>query len=450
MELKSGDINREVARWQRFLSLPDDGIFGKKTEAATKWYQQLHQIEETGIVTDSMFEDAVKSEAILTGNYYPPMPNFGSPSDASRKKVFGEFSWQKKNATEIVILGNWVRDSIIKVKIPQLINVPSAPTNGEIYFHKKAAHQIVGFFNEIEKEGLLHLVISWSGSFYPRFIRGRTVLSNHSWGTAFDINAPENWLGEVPAKIGQKGSLLQLVPIANKWGFFWGGHYENRKDGMHFEVGKLLPISTTNIEVDNKPEVPVKVEASSNTIKEEEEEEVQDLQKLEIKSASTESESGTVQNADNIINQGASLDSQSSDEALIEEVNRQGPVILTSPPPLDLYSKIKKLIYTIVFGGLSLPAFDKIFGYQVTDQQIDLIKYIFPIIFFGALISLLIWYIAKKVNNYYLTKLQVEKNSDVTQRDVVFQDQQKMLKEDPSIIERINYCFTGDSDHISH
>jgi hypothetical protein len=27
-----------------------------------------------------------------------------------------------------------------------------------------------------------------------------------------------------------------LVPVANLWGFWWGGHYDGRKDGMHFEV----------------------------------------------------------------------------------------------------------------------------------------------------------------------------------------------------------------------
>jgi len=86
----------------------------------------------------------------------------------------------------------------------------------------------------------LPLVISWAGAFYPRFIRGSSSsLSNHSWGTAFDINAPQNWLGQQPAAEGKPGSLLRLVPIANKWGFFWGGHYNSRPDGMHFELAKI-------------------------------------------------------------------------------------------------------------------------------------------------------------------------------------------------------------------
>ena len=73
----------------------------------------------------------------------------------------------------------------------------------------------------------------------PRFVRGsRTILSNHSFGTAFDINVPWNLLGSVPALVGQKGSVRELVPIANQNGFYWGGHFP-RKDGMHFSIAKL-------------------------------------------------------------------------------------------------------------------------------------------------------------------------------------------------------------------
>jgi hypothetical protein len=38
---------------------------------------------------------------------------------------------------------------------------------------------------------------------------------------------------------GQKGSVRELVPIANECGFFWGGFF-TRQDGMHFEIGKII------------------------------------------------------------------------------------------------------------------------------------------------------------------------------------------------------------------
>jgi hypothetical protein len=34
---------------------------------------------------------------------------------------------------------------------------------------------------------------------------------------------------------GRREGLHELVPIAHKWGFWWGGHFTT-PDGMHFEV----------------------------------------------------------------------------------------------------------------------------------------------------------------------------------------------------------------------
>jgi hypothetical protein len=73
----------------------------------------------------------------------------------------------------------------------------------------------------------------------PRFIRGsRTTLSNHAFGTAFDINCDFNRLGHTPALMGERGCVREMVRIAHENGFYWGGHF-TRLDGMHFEVAKL-------------------------------------------------------------------------------------------------------------------------------------------------------------------------------------------------------------------
>ncbi len=92
-----------------------------------------------------------------------------------------------------------------------------------------------------KKAGLMDRVVTWDGSYVFRLIRGsKTTLSNHSWGSAFDINVRWNGLGKMPALVGKKGSLRELVPLANAYGFYWGGHYRRRKDGMHFECVKLF------------------------------------------------------------------------------------------------------------------------------------------------------------------------------------------------------------------
>jgi len=95
-------------------------------------------------------------------------------------------------------------------------------------------------WSDWENAGLLAHVLTWAGSFVPRFSRGSTsVLSNHSFGSAFDINVAWNQLGVEPALVGQKGSVRELVPIAHQNGFYWGGHF-SRGDGMHFEVAKII------------------------------------------------------------------------------------------------------------------------------------------------------------------------------------------------------------------
>ena len=48
-------------------------------------------------------------------------------------------------------------------------------------------------------------------------------------------------LGAVPAVSGQRGSVRELVSAADSLGIFWGGHFNNPKDGMHFEITKLPP-----------------------------------------------------------------------------------------------------------------------------------------------------------------------------------------------------------------
>jgi hypothetical protein len=48
-----------------------------------------------------------------------------------------------------------------------------------------------------------------------------------------------NPLGKQPSKFDEKGCVYEIVPVAHKWGFYWGGHF-TRLDGMHFEIAKII------------------------------------------------------------------------------------------------------------------------------------------------------------------------------------------------------------------
>jgi hypothetical protein len=245
--------------WQTFLKGQGfdpgviDGSFGEHTRDATMAFQQKSKLavdgvagRETLLKAASMGFELVEEPADdNTSSNFPPRPGF-SPlvSNAQREAVFGHYDFvpapKPGNAEAIRILGTWEADNIVNVPIPQLRTALGAAAPKTMQFHRLAAQQLQGLWADWEKAKLLDRILVYDGSFVPRFVRGsRTTLSNHAFGSAFDINERFNKLGQRPALVGEKGSVRELVPIANNWGFWWGGHYDNRKDGMHFEVAFL-------------------------------------------------------------------------------------------------------------------------------------------------------------------------------------------------------------------
>lgn len=255
--LRLNSKGADVKQWQLFLAgrgfpISVDGKFGPETEELTKAFQREQQLVADGIVGGQTYLKAFEmgmpfvtdpEDQEETGQNWPGKPDFPFLNGTkNRQDHFGRFSFKPIGDGNIKILGNWEHENITRVHIPAVKHFEGGPRNGNILFHRKAAHQVQGLFEAWEKAGLLNLMETWAGSFNPRFVRGSTkTLSNHAFGTAFDINVAWNGLGIIPAFVGQRGSVRKLVPIANEFGFYWGGHFQNRPDGMHFEVAKVLP-----------------------------------------------------------------------------------------------------------------------------------------------------------------------------------------------------------------
>ncbi|WP_243359838.1 M15 family metallopeptidase [Fundidesulfovibrio terrae] len=257
--LRLGSEGEFVRAWQSFLCgsgfAPGeaDGIFGDKTFAATVAFQQKNGLAADGVAgrqtllkaVDQSFELLEEPAADTSGSNFPLRPNFPPLKGlAGRQAVFGAFSYVSEptpgNPEAVRILGDWEAKTIVDVEIPQLRAAlgPGAPRT--MRFHRLAAAQLQGVWADWEKNGLLDRILSYEGSFNARFIRhSQTTLSNHAFGTAFDLNAGSNPIGARPPLAGQKGSLRELVSLANAWGFYWGGHFQSRLDGMHFEVAFL-------------------------------------------------------------------------------------------------------------------------------------------------------------------------------------------------------------------
>jgi D-alanyl-D-alanine carboxypeptidase/Putative peptidoglycan binding domain len=284
------NVPLEVQRWQYFLLTHGfsqvgniDAQFGLKTENATKFFQVQHNIapvsgelddvtlaaaESLGykVVSDAYYDDK------LTDGYPQRPNNLSSPTNADRNAGLGCFEFKqlpianRADQDEIVILGScdgsiddWRHSNIIDVAIPQLSFASGA--SGAVTCHKIVAPHIQKLFARWAALDLLHLVRAYDGSFSPRYKRGQSpsdsghdversedvdTLSNHAFGSAFDINADDNPFKTRPALCPTRGSVRELVIPANELGFYWGGHFSAPKDGMHFEFAAFdreLPVT---------------------------------------------------------------------------------------------------------------------------------------------------------------------------------------------------------------
>jgi peptidoglycan hydrolase-like protein with peptidoglycan-binding domain len=112
-----------------------------------------------------------------------------------------------------------------KVRLPQGVRRGDVAT----VLHYVAAQ----FHQHVEP---LHAGWCWGYNYRP--IEGSTALSNHSSGTAIDLNAPRHPMGRrntfTSAQVTQIRRILAFCDGVIRW----GGDYRTRPDDMHFEIVK--------------------------------------------------------------------------------------------------------------------------------------------------------------------------------------------------------------------
>jgi len=259
--LRLGSKGQDVEKWQAFLRgwkknslVVIDGDFDRTTDLETKQYQVDRRLGADGVVGNATYAAAMRDgfalieddSKDLSSPNWPAIPTGAKPvGAANREKLFGRFAYvpapTQGNPEAIRLTDDWAKKNITSVTIPQLSGVAGAPKSGNVQVHTALAPQFIKMFQTWETHSLLSRLLTWDGSWVPRFSRGsRSYLSNHSWGSAFDINVRWNGLGVRPALVDEKGSVRELVEIAYEHGFYWGGWFTARPDGMHFEAYKIL------------------------------------------------------------------------------------------------------------------------------------------------------------------------------------------------------------------
>lgn len=98
--------------------------------------------------------------------------------------------------------------------------------------HTLLAYLCRRFHTEVEP---IDRAASWGYAYRP--IRGTvSSVSNHSSGTAVDLNAPKHPLGKVGTFTYEQHDAIDDILEDLDGVIRWGGHYAGRKDEMHFEV----------------------------------------------------------------------------------------------------------------------------------------------------------------------------------------------------------------------
>lgn len=257
--LYPGSRGPDVKRWQIFLRglspsscVVINSTFDECTVSETKKFQDAHGLTPDAVIGPQTMSAALKlgysimsdNTAEESGPNWPPRPIDPPLSLPDRIKLFGRIPFTPnptpQNPEGISIPSLWVSENIATISVPQLSGVLGAPKDCAIQVNKRVSEQFLRLFECWQSSGLWGNILTWGGAWAPRFVRGsRTHLSNHAWGTAFDVNVQWNGLGVTPALKGEKGSVRELVETAYENGFYWGGWFKGRPDGMHFEVCRL-------------------------------------------------------------------------------------------------------------------------------------------------------------------------------------------------------------------
>lgn len=183
---------------------------------------------------------------------------------AERMKLFPldfEVHLDRNGKAAVTVRESWERQNLVRIGpfdgANQLVFSPRV--------HIMAANVFSVFLFAVEKDPLSSVdtyndILSYDGGYVPRLKRGvelplagspksayESKLSNHSRGSAIDLNAAWNAMGKSGAAEGQKGYLGRVIAIADtirvkqdgmELGIVCGAHWKGSSiDPMHFEIG---------------------------------------------------------------------------------------------------------------------------------------------------------------------------------------------------------------------
>lgn len=132
----------------------------------------------------------------------------------------------------------WERNHIVRIELPAPLRLDFVKGENEPMVCKITAHALIAgllkkTLQEVYDKGLWDGLSGYSGGFAWRPMRGKSTVSTHAWGIAWDFGASRDPLGDKPG--GPDPDMpMEIVEIFEKNGFVWGGRW-SRADQMHFQ-----------------------------------------------------------------------------------------------------------------------------------------------------------------------------------------------------------------------
>lgn len=136
----------------------------------------------------------------------------------------------------------WERANLVSIVPPYRMVLAWAPAQPlkSIRIHRKCAESLARILTAIAahygsqeaiEKARLHL---YGGAFNFRLKRGGSTLSNHSWGSAIDLDPENNGFGR---KWRPRSGMMPeaVIDIFKAEGWGWGGPWST-PDAMHFEA----------------------------------------------------------------------------------------------------------------------------------------------------------------------------------------------------------------------
>lgn len=118
---------------------------------------------------------------------------------------------------------------VVTPKLPNGVDFPNGVKGGDV---ETVLMYVASEFNRTVEQ----LRDGWCWGYNYKVIEGGQTLSNHSSGTAIDLNAPNHPMGKANTFNDAQREAIRRILKTCEGVVRWGGDYSGRKDDMHFEI----------------------------------------------------------------------------------------------------------------------------------------------------------------------------------------------------------------------